>query len=110
MVTTIKFLKLPEVQARTGKSRSTIYQGVNDGTFPKPIVLGPKLHVWLDADIDQWWASKIIERDEGTGHPDEAADMARRIREAMGAANEKDDEDKAAKVRERAGEIPDEAA
>ncbi len=47
-----KFLKLPEVQARTGKSRSTIYQGINDGTFPKPIKLGPRAVGWIEAEIE----------------------------------------------------------
>ena len=52
MVTTTKFLKLPEVQLRTGKSRSAIYQGVKDGTFPKPIKLGPRAVGWIEAEID----------------------------------------------------------
>ena len=52
MVTTTKFLKLPEVRTRTGKSRSSIYQGVKDGTFPKPIKLGPRAVGWIEAEIE----------------------------------------------------------
>lgn len=52
MATTTKFLKLPEIQIRTGKSRSAIYQGVNDGTFPKPIKLGPRAVGWIEAEIE----------------------------------------------------------
>ncbi len=52
MVTTTKFLKLPEVLIRTGKSRSSIYQGVNDGTFPTPIKLGPRAVAWIEAEIE----------------------------------------------------------
>ncbi len=52
MVTTTKFLKLPEVRIRTGKSRSSIYQGVKDGTFPKPIKLGPRAVGWIEAEIE----------------------------------------------------------
>ncbi len=52
MVTTTKFLKLPEVRVRTGKSRSAIYQGVKDGTFPKPIKLGPRAVGWIEAEIE----------------------------------------------------------
>ena len=52
MVTTTKFLRLPEVQNRTGKSRSAIYQGVNDGTFPKPIKLGLRAVGWIEAEIE----------------------------------------------------------
>ena len=55
MVTNTKFLKLPEVQNRTGKSRSSIYQGVNDGTFPKPIKLGgPRAVGWIEAEIEAY--------------------------------------------------------
>ncbi len=54
MATTV-FLRLPEVQIRTGKSRSTIYQGVNDGTFPKPIKLGgPRAVGWIEAEIEAY--------------------------------------------------------
>ncbi len=52
MVTPTKFLKLPEVRTRTGKSRSSIYQGVKDGTFPKPIKLGPRAVGWIEAEIE----------------------------------------------------------
>ena len=52
MVTPTKFLKLPEVRDRTGKSRSAIYQGVNDGTFPKPIKIGPRAVGWIEAEIE----------------------------------------------------------
>jgi prophage regulatory protein len=52
MVTTTRFLKLPEVRNRTGKSRSSIYQGVKDGTFPKPIKLGPRAVGWIEAEIE----------------------------------------------------------
>ncbi len=55
MITVIKFLKLPEVRIRTGKSRSSIYQGVNDGTFPKPIKLGgPRAVGWIESEIEAY--------------------------------------------------------
>ena len=47
-----KFLKLPEVKNRTGKSRSTIYQAINNGTFPKQIKLGPRAVGWIEAEIE----------------------------------------------------------
>ena len=52
MVTTTRFLKLPEVKRRSAKSRSTIYQGVKDGTFPKPIKLGPRAVGWIESEIE----------------------------------------------------------
>jgi len=52
MISPTKFLKLPEVRIRTGKSRSSIYQGVNNGTFPKPIKIGPRAVGWIEAEIE----------------------------------------------------------
>jgi len=47
-------LRLPEVKARTGLSRSTIYARIHEGTFPKSISLGARSVGWNSADIDQW--------------------------------------------------------
>ena len=52
MVTATKILRLPEVEARTGKSRSSIYKCVADGTFPKQIKLGPRAVGWVEAEIE----------------------------------------------------------
>ena len=52
MVTTTKFLKLPEVRIRTGKSRSAIYEGVNNGTFPKQVKIGPRSVGWIESEIE----------------------------------------------------------
>jgi len=52
MVTTTRFLKLPEVRIRTGKSRSSIYQGMKDGTFPTAIRIGPRAVAWLELEIE----------------------------------------------------------
>ena len=49
---TTTFLKLPEVRRRTGKSRSTIYAGIADGSFPKPIKLGPRAVGWIESEIE----------------------------------------------------------
>ncbi len=51
MATTI-FLRLPEVIIRTGKSRSTIWKAIKDGTFPKPIKLGPRAVGWIESEIE----------------------------------------------------------
>ena len=52
MVTTTKFLRLHEVQIRTGKSRSSIYQGIKDGTFPKQCKLSTRAVGWIEAEIE----------------------------------------------------------
>jgi prophage regulatory protein len=47
-------LRRPEVEARTGLSRSTIYAWMKVGTFPKPVKLGARLVGWIDSDIEAW--------------------------------------------------------
>lgn len=52
-------LRLALVKQRTGLSRSSIYSGVKQGTFPAQISLGPRAVGWLESSIDQWIQSRI---------------------------------------------------
>ena len=52
-------LRLPEVKARTGLSRSTIYLRIAEGQFPPPINLGERSVGWVEAEIDAWIAKRI---------------------------------------------------
>jgi prophage regulatory protein len=54
MATTITILRLPAVKERTGLSRSTIYQRIAKGRFPKPISLGARAVGWVESDIEDW--------------------------------------------------------
>lgn len=47
-------LRRPEVESRTGLSRSTIYAGMTKGTFPQAVKLGPRAVGWREADIVGW--------------------------------------------------------
>ena len=47
-------IRLPEVTQLTGLSRSTIYNGIKDGTFPKPVSLGARAVGWHQHSIDVW--------------------------------------------------------
>lgn len=49
-----RLLRLPDVMARVGLKRSTIYQRMSEGKFPKSRSLGPKCAVWVEAEIDAW--------------------------------------------------------
>ena len=53
------FLRRKQVETRTGLSRSTIYQYVKDGAFPKPVPLGPRAVGWLESDVSQWIAARV---------------------------------------------------
>ena len=56
-----RILRLPDVKARTGLSRSTIYLRVSEGTFPAPISLGGRATGWVEAEIDDWVVERIEE-------------------------------------------------
>lgn len=58
---TIELLRRPDVEKKTGLSRSTIYKRIDEGTFPKPIPLGGRLVAWLEADIQDWIQLRIKE-------------------------------------------------
>lgn len=55
-----KVLRLPEVKARTGLSRSSIYLRISESRFPKPISLGRRAVGWLESEIEDWIAEKIV--------------------------------------------------
>lgn len=53
------FLRLPQVCARTGLSRSTVYARMNEGSFPVPVSLGDRAVGWVENEISAWIANRI---------------------------------------------------
>jgi prophage regulatory protein len=51
-------LRRPEVQFRTGLSRSTIYAMMAAGDFPKAIPLGHRAVGWSASEISEWLESR----------------------------------------------------
>lgn len=49
-----RILRFPEVFARTGLSRSRLYQSMADGTFPLSIAIGERSIGWVEAEVDAW--------------------------------------------------------
>jgi prophage regulatory protein len=56
-----RFLRLPEVLARTGLSRSTIYVRLDQGRFPRPVSLGGRAVGWIESEVDEWIRERIDE-------------------------------------------------
>ena len=54
-----QFLRLRQVELQVGLKRSSIYQRIKDGDFPKSYPLGPRAVGWLAEDIDGWIESRI---------------------------------------------------
>jgi len=59
----MRFLRLKEVITKTGLSRSSIYQFMNDGIFPKSVSLGSRSVAWVEGEVIEWMESKIFARD-----------------------------------------------
>ncbi|MFD2231352.1 helix-turn-helix transcriptional regulator [Alkalimarinus sediminis] len=65
--TPISILRRKQVEARTGLSRSTIYDKLNpnspryDSNFPRSIKLGVGAVGWLSSEIEGWLQSRIAE-------------------------------------------------
>jgi prophage regulatory protein len=57
------FLRDREVTARTGIPRSTRYELIDKGEFPKGIKLSPRIVAWSLAEVAQWQREQIAKRD-----------------------------------------------
>ena len=55
----IRIIKRPEVEAATGLSRSSIYRGVAEGTFPAPVKLSARSVGWKLGDVVAWLESRV---------------------------------------------------
>jgi len=49
-----RYYRRPIVENMLGLSRSTIYRMMNDGEFPRPVVLGRRAVGWRAADVETW--------------------------------------------------------
>jgi prophage regulatory protein len=58
----MKFLKLTEVIALTGLSRSSVYLAISKGEFPRQISLGARSVAWVSNEIEDWMESCIANR------------------------------------------------
>lgn len=64
-----RFLRLADVKARTGLSRSTIYLNISKGTFPRHIRLSTRCAGWLESEIDAWVQNRISQRSTPLNSP-----------------------------------------
>jgi prophage regulatory protein len=62
MVLTI--LRRAEVERATGLPRSTIYEMMATGRFPKPVRLGARSVGWIESEVLAWQRSRITARDD----------------------------------------------
>ena len=54
-----RIVRLPDVLARTGLARSTIYVRLAQGSFPQPVQLGARAVGWIESEVDEWLRQQI---------------------------------------------------
>ncbi|WP_249554930.1 AlpA family transcriptional regulator [Shewanella sp. 8A] len=59
----MKLIRLKKVSELTGLGRSSIYNYMTEGRFPKSVKLGPRLVAWVEEEVQAWIAARIGERD-----------------------------------------------
>jgi prophage regulatory protein len=56
---TTRFIRMPELRQKVGLSRSQIYRLIQDGAFPTPLKIGPKVAVWPETVVDEWMTDLV---------------------------------------------------
>ena len=56
-----QIIRLTDVIAMTGLSRSTIYLRMVQGKFPKKINLGSRAVGWISSEVNEWIEERIRE-------------------------------------------------
>jgi prophage regulatory protein len=59
----MRIMRLKEVTEKTGLAKSTVYNLISQGKFPKQIDLGARSVGWVDTEIEEWLLAKIELRD-----------------------------------------------
>lgn len=55
------FIRLPEVQRRTGYSKAWIYRLISQKRFPSAIKIGSRSIAFIEGEIDEWINQRIAE-------------------------------------------------
>ena len=60
-----RILRRPEVEERVGLRRSAIYFLMTQGSFPRPVRLGPRAVGWRESAIEEWIEARPPTRGHG---------------------------------------------
>ncbi|MGB6855346.1 MAG: AlpA family transcriptional regulator [Terracidiphilus sp.] len=55
----VTFLRLPEVKAVTGLSKTSLYALIREGNFPASVRLGPRAVAWVKSEVKQWAVERV---------------------------------------------------
>ena len=59
-----KLIKINDVTAMTGLSKSHLYALVQQGIFPKPVKLTERSSAWVESEVQAWIDTRIAQRDQ----------------------------------------------
>ncbi len=57
----LTIIRLREVKARTGRSRSSIYADIKAGRFVAPVRIGRRAVGWPEHEVNDWIAARVAE-------------------------------------------------
>lgn len=63
MVDTI--LRRRDVERVTGLRRSSLYEKIRAGNFPRPLKINSRSVGWLSSEVAEWQRARVAERDSG---------------------------------------------
>jgi len=55
----VTFLRLPEVKAITGLSKTSLYSLIREQSFPSPVPLGPRAVAWVRSEVNAWAMARV---------------------------------------------------
>jgi prophage regulatory protein len=55
----IEILRRPEVSLRTGLPTTTIYDSMDEGTFPRPVRVTRRCVGWPSNEVDAWVRARL---------------------------------------------------
>jgi prophage regulatory protein len=63
------FMRLPEVKAVTGLSKTSLYELIRAKDFPAPVRLAPRAVAWIKSEVKQWAEERILASRQRSEHP-----------------------------------------
>jgi prophage regulatory protein len=59
-----RLLRLPQVIERTSLSRSTLYELMERGAFPRPVkITGARANAWVQSEVEEYVRARIAQRE-----------------------------------------------
>lgn len=54
-----RFISLKEVERLTSLKKSTLYNMMSNGSFPRGVALTPRRRGWVDSEVQAWIGSRL---------------------------------------------------